>query len=96
MFNFKKMERPWAPVPLPFVGGPAKIRKSYYFLSEIDLCVERKLKKKKKNSRTISGKHKLKLLWDKVFKNGPSKICGRQPLKNLKGYGSFLNTFSPI
>ena len=30
--------------------------------------------------------------WDKytcvkVFKNGPSKICGRQPLKNLKEYG---------
>ena len=25
--------------------------------------------------------------WDKVFKNGPSKTCGRQPLKNLKGYG---------
>ena len=24
--------------------------------------------------------------WDKVFKNGPSKICGRQPLKKLKGY----------
>ena len=23
---------------------------------------------------------------DKVFKNGPSKICGRQPLKNLKKY----------
>ena len=22
--------------------------------------------------------------WDKVFKNGRSKICGRQPLKNLK------------
>ena len=22
--------------------------------------------------------------WDKVFKNGPSKICERQPLKNLK------------
>ena len=22
--------------------------------------------------------------WDKVFKDGPSKICGRQPLKNLK------------
>ena len=21
-----------------------------------------------------------------VFKNRPSKICGRQPLKNLKGY----------
>ena len=23
-------------------------------------------------------------IWDKVFKNGLSKICGRQPLKNLK------------
>ena len=23
--------------------------------------------------------------WDKIFKNGPSKILGRQPLKNLKG-----------
>ena len=22
--------------------------------------------------------------WDKVFKNRPSKICGRQPFKNLK------------
>ena len=27
------------------------------------------------------------IIWDKVFKNGPSKICGGQPLKNLKGYG---------
>ena len=25
--------------------------------------------------------------WDKVFKSGPGKICGRQPLKNLKRYG---------
>ena len=25
--------------------------------------------------------------WDKAFKNGPNKICGRQPLKNLKWYG---------
>ena len=25
--------------------------------------------------------------WDKVFKSGPCKICGRQPLKNVKGYG---------
>ena len=24
-------------------------------------------------------------IWDKVFKNGPSKTCGRQPLKHLKG-----------
>ena len=26
-------------------------------------------------------------IWDKVFMNEPSKICGRQPLNNLKGYG---------
>ena len=25
--------------------------------------------------------------WDKVFKNGPSKICGRQLLKNLRRHG---------
>ena len=29
----------------------------------------------------------ISIIWDKVFKNGPSKIYGRQPLKNLKGYG---------
>ena len=28
------------------------------------------------------------VIWYKVFKNGPSKIYGRQPLKNLKGYPS--------
>ena len=45
-------------------------------------------------------------VWDNVFKNRSSKICGRQPLKNLrwglffKGchpqilLGPFLNTFS--
>ena len=32
-----------------------------------------------------SAKHMI--IWDKVFKIGPSKICGKQPLKNLKGYG---------
>ena len=33
-------------------------------------------------------------IWDKVFKNEPSKICGRQPLKNLKGYGVLNQTMS--
>ena len=39
-------------------------------------------------------------IWDKVFKNGPSKICGRQPLSFFKGclpqilLGPFLNTLS--
>ena len=31
-------------------------------------------------------------LRDKVFKNGPSEICGRQPLKNLKWYGLLKQT----
>ena len=37
----------------------------------------------------LTWKYRAKALskWDKVFKNGSSKICGRQPLKNLKGYG---------
>ena len=30
---------------------------------------------------------KCKGIWDKLFKGRPSKICERQPLKNLKGYG---------
>ena len=40
-------------------------------------------------------KHKIEKLcyiWDKVFKNRPSKICGRQPLKNWKGYGLLKQT----
>ena len=34
------------------------------------------------------------IIWDKVSKNGPSKIFGRQPLKNL--HGSFLSTLPHI
>ena len=33
-------------------------------------------------------------IWDKVFKNGPSKICERYPLKKFKGYG-LLSRLSP-
>ena len=32
-------------------------------------------------------------IWDNIFKNEPSKICGRQPLKNLKWYGLFKQMF---
>ena len=34
--------------------------------------------------------------WDKVFKSGPNNICGRQPLKNLKGYGLLNFTWSAL
>ena len=38
---------------------------------------------------------------NKVFKNGPSKVCGRQPFKKFEGVWStlgrpFLNTFAQI
>ena len=29
----------------------------------------------------------LSIIWVKVFKNGPSKVCGRSALKNLELYG---------
>ena len=32
--------------------------------------------------------------WDKVFKNGRSKTCEREPLKNLKGYVLLKQTTS--
>ena len=38
-------------------------------------------------SITLKGLLRNRNIWDKVFKNGPIKICGRQPLKNLKEYG---------
>ena len=31
-------------------------------------------------------------IWDRVFKNEPSKICGRQPFKNLRCYGLLKHT----
>ena len=34
-------------------------------------------------------------IWDKDFKNGPSKICGRQPLKNFKECGMILADHNP-
>ena len=34
------------------------------------------------------------LIWDKVLKNGPSKICGKRPLRNLKDkQTTFLQIF---
>ena len=34
--------------------------------------------------------HFSKNIWDKVFKSGLSKFCGRQPLENLKGCGLLI------
>ena len=35
-----------------------------------------------------------KIIWGKVFKNGPSKICGRQRYEDLKWYGLLRQTIS--
>ena len=34
------------------------------------------------------------ITWDKAFKSALSKICGRQPLKNVKGYGLLKQGYS--
>ena len=34
--------------------------------------------------------------WDKVFKNGLSKICGRQPLKKFEGVCGLLGRLYPF
>ena len=40
---------------------------------------------------------KVSNIWDKVFKNRPSKICGRQPFKKLERYGLLkLEYFVPF
>ena len=39
-------------------------------------------------------KNFLKIIWDNVFKNGASNICGRLTLKNLNGYGVLKQTKS--
>ena len=44
--------------------------------------------------RESSINFRLNQKWDKVFKIGPSKICGKQPLKDLKGYGLLKQTIS--
>ena len=36
---------------------------------------------------------RLSFIWDKVFKSGLSKFCGRQSLKNFEGYGLLLKFF---
>ena len=39
----------------------------------------------------ISVYQSLSDIWDEVFKNGSSKICGTQPLKNLNRYSLVPN-----
>ena len=43
--------------------------------------------------RASAGHHYKTHTWVKVFKNGPSKIYGRELLKNLKGYVCLSRTY---
>ena len=46
------------------------------------------VKNRKPVTESGKGSYKLSMnIWENVFKSGPNKICGRQPLKTLKGYG---------
>ena len=61
-----------------------------------DLCLPvRDTLKERKNTFGCSVIFfKIKSIWDKVFKNGPSKIWGREPFENLKLYGLLKQTTS--
>ena len=47
----------------------------------------------RQNSLSLTIFPKSSIIWGKVFKNGPSEICGKQPLKNMKWYGLLRLTF---
>ena len=45
--------------------------------------------------KTTPSTQKMSCTWDKPFKNGPSKICGRQALKNFTwSILEYLNTYN--
>ena len=59
-----------------------KIHKKIFFLKKLFDSFTR-------NSEVCNfvGDNTRYIIWVKVFKNRPSKICGRQPLKDLKRFG---------
>ena len=52
--------------------------------------VQNEWEKSKENVQSVENLRQVHI-WDKVFKNGPSKICRRQPLKNLRGFGLLID-----
>ena len=53
--------------------------------------VKSKISEKNKNTKLmVKGNFLKNDIWVKVFKNEPSKIFGRQPLKKLKYYGLLM------
>ena len=84
----KVLSRNYSASKLGLVGIQAQTRKVAYFcIKEIGFYIF---------------PEDVKYIWVKVFKNGSSKICGRQPLKKLKGclpqslLGPLLNTLTHL
>ena len=73
-------------------------RKGLTYVSETFISNGRnlvlKLEQVNIKEKTTVFKNPIKVQVLKVFKNGASKICGRQPLKNLKWYGLPKQTIS--
>ena len=65
-------------------------KKCKIFVTVIKCCEHNK----KKAVLSVASVQCVPKKWDKVFKNGPSKICGRQPLENLKWYDLLKQTIS--
>ena len=63
-------------------------KKCKIFVTVIKCCEHNK----KKAVLSVASVQCVPKKWDKVFKNGPSKICGRQPLENLKWYDLLKQT----
>ena len=56
---------------------------SKYYQKAI-LSPNKTIKESKIKAPSRKNPEKNPYIWDKIFKNGPSKICGRLPLKNLR------------
>ena len=65
-------------------------KKCKIFVTVIKCCEHNK----KKAVLSVASVQCVPKKWDKVFKNGPSKICGRKPLENLKWYDLLKQTIS--
>ena len=63
----------------------------FFCINSVTLTLTQYFALENVNNRTTNNT----IIWDKIFKSGPSKICGRQPLKNLNFHFRFLKGCLP-
>ena len=68
----------------PFEGPEKGVGNIFALISTSKQLLQKVMQHSLGNSKDV---------WVKVFKNGPSKVCGRQPWKNLKRCGRPLQIF---